>query len=76
MSTINWIPAHTEITGNENTDHVAKRGLQLDRIHTTVNVITLRVQTRMKEQMARHYNEQTYNDASQPRKTTDDYTRL
>ena len=33
--TINWIPARTGIPGNEKTDHAAKRGLQLDRIHTT-----------------------------------------
>ena len=36
-STINWIPAHTGIPGNEKADQAAKRGLQLDRIHTTVN---------------------------------------
>ena len=40
--------------------------LQLDR--TTVNASTFRIQTRMKEQMTRHYNEQTYHDASQQTK--------
>ena len=70
---INWIPAHTGIPGNENADQAAKRGLQLDRIHTTVSTSTFREQTKMKEQMARHYNEQAYNDASQP---TNDYRRL
>ena len=33
------------------------RGLQLDIIHTTVNTSTFREQTRMKEQMTRHYND-------------------
>ena len=61
--TINWIPAHTGIPGNENADQAAKRGLQLDRIHTTVNTNTFREQTKMKEQMAQYYNEQAYNDA-------------
>ena len=63
--TINWIPTHTGIPGNENADQAAKSDLQLDRIHTTVNTSTFREQTRMKEQMARHYNEQAYNDISQ-----------
>ena len=66
--TINWKPAHTGIPGNENADQAAKIGLQLDRIHTTVSTITFREQTRMKEQMTRHYNEQAYNDASQQTK--------
>ena len=66
--TINWIPAHTGIPCNENADQAAKRALQLDRIHTTVNTSTFREQTKMKEQMARHYNEQAYNDASQQTK--------
>ena len=62
--TINWIPTHTGILGNQNVDQAAKRGLQLDIIHTTVNTSTFREQTKMKEQIARHYNEQAYNDAS------------
>ena len=66
--TINWIHAHTGIPGNEKDDQAAKRGLQLDRIHTTVNTSTFREQTKMKDQMERHYNEQTYNDASQQTK--------
>ena len=65
---INWIPAHTGIPGNENADQAAKRGLQLDRIHTTVNTSTFKEQTKLKEQMARHYNEPAYNDASQQTK--------
>ena len=68
IPTINWIPAHTGIPGNENVDQAAKRGLQLDRIHTTVNASTFSEQTKMKEQMALHYNEQAYNDASQQTK--------
>ena len=71
--TINWIPANTGIPGNENADQAVKRGLQLDRIHTTVNKSTFREQTRMKEQMARHYNEKAYNDTSQQ---TKDHRRL
>ena len=69
---INWILAHTGIPGNDKADQAAKRGLQLDRIHTTVNS-TFREQTNMKEQMERHYNEQAYNDASQQ---TKDHRRL
>ena len=71
--TINLIPAHTGIPGNENADQVAKRGLQLHRIHTTVNTSTFREQTRMKKQLPQHYNEQTYNDASQQ---TEDHRQL
>ena len=58
--TINWIPAHTEIPGNEKAYHASKRGLQLDIVHATVNTSTFREQTNMKEQMERHYNEQAY----------------
>ena len=64
-STINRIPAHTGIPGNKNADQAAKRDLQLDRIHTTINAITFIVQTRMKEQMAQHYNEQAYHLTAQ-----------
>ena len=67
--TIVWIPVHTGISGNEYTYQAAKRGLQLDIIHTTVKAIIFRVQTRMKAiifrvqtrmkvNMAQHYNEQ------------------
>ena len=63
--TINWIPDYTGKPDSENVDQAAKRGLQHDIIHTTVNASTFREQTRMKEQMARHYNEQAYNDTSQ-----------
>ena len=73
MPTMNWIPAHTGIPGNEKADQAANRGLQLDRIHTPVNTITLREQTKMKNQMERHYNEQAYNDATQH---TKDHRRL
>ena len=41
-------------------DQAAKRDLQLDRIHTILNTNTFREQTKMKEQMARHYNEQAF----------------
>ena len=61
--TINWIPAHTGIPGNEKPDQAAKRGLQLDIIHTAVNTNTFREQTKMKDQRERHYNDQAYNDA-------------
>ena len=54
--TINWRPDHTGIPDNEKPDQAAKRCLQLDRIHTTVNASTFRIQTRMKEQMVYHNN--------------------
>ena len=48
------------IPGIENVNQAEKSGLQLERIHTTVNASTFREQTMMKEQ---HYN-----DASQQTK--------
>ena len=71
--TINWIPAHTGIAGNEKADQAAKRGIQLDRIHTTVDTRIFREQTKMKDQIEWHYNEQAYTDASQQ---TKDHRRL
>ena len=68
MPIINWIPAHTGIPGNEKVGQAAKRSLRLDRIHTTVDTSIFREQTRMKDQMERHYNEQAYSDASQQTK--------
>ena len=73
MPTINWIPDHTGIPGNEKADQAAKRGLQLERIHTTVEGSTFRDRTRMKDQMERHYTEQAYSNASQQ---TKDHRRL
>ena len=70
MPTINWIPAHTGIPGNEKADQAAKRGLRLERIHTTVEGSTFRDRTRMKDQMERHYTEQAYSNASQQTKTS------
>ena len=66
--TINWIPVHTRIPGNENADKAGKRGLQFDIIQTTVNTSIFREHTRMKEQMTRNYNDQAYNDTSQQTK--------
>ena len=73
MPTINWIPAHTGIPGNEKADQAAKRGLRLERIHTTVEGSIFRDRTRMKDQMERHYTEQAYSNASQQ---TKDHRRL
>ena len=67
------MPAHTRISGNEKEDQDAKSVLQLEKIHTTINASTFRIQTMMKEQMARHYNEHAYNDTSQQAK---DHSRL
>ena len=46
MPTINWIPAHTGIPGNEKADQAAKRGLRLERIHTTVEGSAFRGQNK------------------------------
>ena len=66
--TINWIPVHTEIPGNEKEDQAEKRCLQFNRIPTTVNASTFRIQTMIKEQMTRRYNDQAYHYASQQTK--------
>ena len=71
--TYNWIPAHTGIPDNENADQAVTRGLQPDRIYTTVSASTFRVQTRLKKTNGMAFNEQAYNDASQQ---TKDHRRL
>ena len=55
-------------TDYEKEDNSAKRGLELDTIHTTVNASGVRVQTTMKEQIRWPNNEQAYNDVSQQTK--------
>ena len=73
---INWIPAHTGLPASEKPDQATKRGLQLDRTHTTVNAITFKIVTMIKNKwhgitMSRHT--MTHHNKQ---RTTDDYTRL
>ena len=70
---INWIPALTGIPDHENVDQAAKKGLEFDRIPTTVNASTFSEQTRMKEQMARHYNEQVHKQHQTTSQQTKDH---
>ena len=41
MPTINWIPAHTVMSGNKNAGKAAKRGLQLDGTHRSPATVSV-----------------------------------
>ena len=66
--TINWIPAILEYRVTTRQTRLQREAYNLIEYTLQLTQNTFREQTRMKEQMARHYNEQAYNDASQQTK--------
>ena len=63
--TINWIPSHTGIFGNERADQAAKSGLELQTVDRKVPVSSSRRRRKAIEIIRTKYNEDIYTHASQ-----------